>query len=390
MKSSLRYQEGHLYEHHGAWYVRYRRKVRHEDGSSTWKRMARRLGRSCDFTNRFDVRRCRTELMLVVNRDWLSAYSRTTIAAFVDGDFLPWAREERRASTSHGYQAIWRTYLRDRVGNIGLREFRTVDANRTLAAIARDRDLSRNTLRRIKSVLSTIFIYAKNVGAFDGANPVTGAFIPKNARDPKETRAYDLAQVAQMLEVLPLLAKALVATAAFAGLRHGELRGLHWTDYTGNKLSIRRSMWNSAVNPPKTRASWNAVPVIGQLAKILEEYRKSVGSSESRMLFQGGGGLPINLDAYTRRVVLPALKKIGIPWYGWHAFRRGLASNLYALGAQDKIVQRILRHSRPHVTRDCYIKVFDHTVLQAMQKLEAVLERADRNLYQLRFEFAQT
>jgi integrase len=108
-----------------------------------------------------------------------------------------------------------------------------VDANRTLAALARERDLSRNTLRRIKSVLSTIFIYAKNVGAFDGANPVTGAFIPKNARDPKETRAYDLAQVAQMLEVLPLLAKALVATVAFAGLRHGELRGLHCTDYTG-------------------------------------------------------------------------------------------------------------------------------------------------------------
>jgi hypothetical protein len=53
-------------------------------------------------------------------------------------------------------------------------------------------------------------------------------------------------------------------------------------------------------------------------------------------------------------------------------------------------VQRILRHSRPHVTRDWYIKVFDHTVPQAMQKLEAVLERADRNLYQLRFEFAQT
>src|SRR4029077_13059016 len=63
MKSSLRYQEGHLYEHHGAWYVRYRRKVRHEDGSSTWKRTARRLGRSCDFTNSFDVGR---------NSCWLS------------------------------------------------------------------------------------------------------------------------------------------------------------------------------------------------------------------------------------------------------------------------------------------------------------------------------
>jgi hypothetical protein len=165
MKSSLRYQEGHLYEHHGAWYVRYRRKVRHEDGSSTWKRTARRLGRWCDFTNPFDVRRCRAELMLVVNRDWLSAYSRTTIAAFVDGVFLPWAREERRASTSHGYQAIWRTYLRDRVANIGLREFRTVDANGHWQRL-RARGISRGThsdesSRFLVPSLSTLRMWAR-------------------------------------------------------------------------------------------------------------------------------------------------------------------------------------------------------------------------------------
>ncbi len=51
-----------------------------------------------------------------------------------------------------------------------------------------------------------------------------------------------------------------------------------------------------------------------------------------------------------------------------HAFRRGLASNLYAMGAQDKVVQRILRHSKPHVTRERYIKVFDRTVLDAVVK----------------------
>ena len=36
------------------------------------------------------------------------------------------------------------------------------------------------------------------------------------------------------------LISAFIATAAFAGLRRGELRGLEWTDYTGTELRINR------------------------------------------------------------------------------------------------------------------------------------------------------
>src|SRR5207237_1491561 len=77
-------------------------------------------------------------------------------------------------------------------------------------------------------------------------------------------------------------------------------------------------------------------------------------------------------------------------WYGWHAFRRGLASNLYAMGAQDKVVQSILRHSKPHVTRERYIKVFDPTVLEAVGKVQARIEeltRAEENCGQLELKF---
>ena len=45
------------------------------------------------------------------------------------------------------------------------------------------------------------------------------------------------------------------------------------------------------------------------------------------------------------------------------------------MGAQDKVVQRILRHARPHVTKECYIKVFDRTVLEAMERLQARIVR---------------
>jgi hypothetical protein len=50
----------------------------------------------------------------------------------------------------------------------------------------------------------------------------------------------------------------------------------------------------------------------------------------------------------------------------------GHCVNLYELGANEKIVQRILRHAKPHVAKDRYIKAFDPAVLEAMQRMQAV------------------
>jgi hypothetical protein len=104
-----------------------------------------------------------------------------TLTAFVEGAYLPWTKEERRANTSKGHHEIWINHIRDHVGELHLREFRTVDASRMVRAIAKENDLTKTTLQHIKSVLSTIFTYAKNEGAFDGANPVDGVLIPMHA-----------------------------------------------------------------------------------------------------------------------------------------------------------------------------------------------------------------
>jgi len=52
----------------------------------------------------------------------------------------------------------------------------------------------------------------------------------------------------------------------------------------------------------------------------------------------------------------------------------GLASNVYTMGAQDKVVQIILRHSKPHVTRERYINVFDRTEPEAVEKVQTRIE----------------
>ena len=106
MKAGLRYQNGCMYEHHGAWYVRYRQRILQEDGSAKLNHASKHLGRSADFSNIFEVKRCRASFMQAVNRDRFSAHSRITLTAFVEGAYLPWTKEERRASTSKGHHEI--------------------------------------------------------------------------------------------------------------------------------------------------------------------------------------------------------------------------------------------------------------------------------------------
>jgi integrase len=375
---AVRYQEGHLYVHHDAWYVRYRERVRQEDGSIKLRQKANRLGSLKDYPGESLIKPLLAEFLCKLNAGNFTPEPGMTLTEFVEKIYLPYL-QEKRASTKKGYEEIWNNHISDRVRNIQLRNFRTVNASRMLRAVADENDLSKTTLQHIKGVLSGIFTHAKNEGAFDGANPVQGARIPTNARESAETYAYNLAQICRILEFLPLLPKTVVATAAFAGLRRGELLGLEWTDYSGDALNVKRSVWKGLVNQPKTRASAKPVPVIRQLAEILNTYRSSTGDPQSGVMFHSGAGQHMDFDKLARQVVRPIVESLNIDWYGWHGFRRGIASNLYELGADEKIVQRVLRHAKSHVTKDRYIKAFDPAVMAAMKKLEATVDLVNQS-----------
>jgi integrase len=71
--------------------------------------------------------------------------------------------------------------------------------------------------------------------------------------------------------------------------------------------------------------------------------------------------------AYQRNKRLPR-------WAGWHAFRRGLATNLHANDTDDKTIQSVLRHSNVRVTQDSYIKTIPATTINAMEKIGEQME----------------
>jgi integrase len=56
-------------------------------------------------------------------------------------------------------------------------------------------------------------------------------------------------------------------------------------------------------------------------------------------------------------------------WHGWHAFRRGIATNPHALGVDDKDIQAILGHSNISISQNLYIKSVSVSQASAMDSL---------------------
>ncbi|MGA8490395.1 MAG: tyrosine-type recombinase/integrase [Terriglobales bacterium] len=62
---------------------------------------------------------------------------------------------------------------------------------------------------------------------------------------------------------------------------------------------------------------------------------------------------------------------------GWHAFRRGIATNLHELGVADKVIQTILRHANVATTQKHYIMVKSRNAGRvAMKQLERAIRKA--------------
>jgi integrase len=95
-----------------------------------------------------------------------------------------------------------------------------------------------------------------------------------------------------------------IATAAFIGLRAGEIQGVRWENFSGDELQIKRSVWSTQVGDTKNEERECAIPVIPLLREMLEAHGKLN---------------PPNGPDYIFSVEL-------------HSFRPGLTTHLNALG----------------------------------------------------------
>jgi integrase len=138
----------------------------------------------------------------------------------------------------------------------------------------------------------------------------------------------------------------MIALGLKAGLRHGELLALRWSDAdvdTG-PLSARRNLCEGHMGTPKNGRGRD-IPLCGTAVEALEAHPRTSRS----LVFCAPGGAPLTANA-CRRPLWRACASANLRPIGWHVLRHTFASHLAMRGAPLKAVQELLGHSTIEMT----------------------------------------
>ena len=95
MTRPVRYQDGHLFVDRGAWFVRYRERVRQDDGSIKLKQRATKLGSVRDYPRESDIRPLLVGFMQRLNAGKFAPEPSITLKEFCEKIYLPYLGKAR-------------------------------------------------------------------------------------------------------------------------------------------------------------------------------------------------------------------------------------------------------------------------------------------------------
>jgi len=368
-----RQSSGHLFKKGESWFLRYRETVIGDDGPKRVQR-CRRIASAIGTTRTKGAARAVANEFLGLNRKEAPDFSvAMTLGTFMEHIYFPAVKVENEHSTYQSYMNVWNRYLQS-ISELRLVEIRTATAEKALQNVAAQFDLSRSSYQNIKHLLSAALAHARRNGYLNSdADPIRDAKTP-HGKMPAFTYAYSLNEARSILGILPEPVKTMVAVAAFTGVRKSELVALKWENYDGNRVFVTEKFTHGKVGTPKCN-SQGVIPVAETLRQYLETHRAATGSPEEGYIFRSAAGTPISIDRLTISVVRPTLKAANIPWYGWHAFRRGFATSLFHLHVADRIIQQLLRHSDIATTMNVYVKAVGEDGRDAIAMLDKTFQR---------------
>jgi integrase len=236
------------------------------------------------------------------------------------------------------------------------------------------------TVLKVRTTLSAIFSEAVERGMVT-ANPCHGIRgLPKTAA--RRMLFLTAAEVAAVAEAIDARYRTLIYTAAYTGLRAGELHALRTkdVDLMRGRITVNRALkeWRGGhpvFGRPKSGEP-RTVELAGELVQILGAHLSSPGGNPDRLLFTAPTGGAIRHEAWARRFYRPAVKK-ALPRYAppaeqtlrFHDLRHTYVSFLIAEGVHPKAIQEQAGHKSITTTLDRY----GHLLPNAGEQIKAAL-----------------
>jgi integrase len=224
------------------------------------------------------------------------------------------------------------------------------------------RQLAPATVRECFRVLSLILRSAVQARLL-AHNACDGVRLPARHRQDEPVTLTREEVTGKLLPEIPDRYRALVATAAYTGLRWGECVGLHWSavDLDARRLRVVRVLVEvgGRITPkpyPKSRAGRRTVPVPVPLVELLTAHRAEFPAPD--LLFTNTTGGPVGRTSFRTRVWKPAVRRAGLPErLRFHGLRHSYATWLVSEGVPPNIVQRIMGHEDVTTTLAIYTDV---------------------------------
>jgi integrase len=156
---------------------------------------------------------------------------------------------------------------------------------------------------------------------------------------------------------------------AATGLRAGELFGLRVKHFVRDVVMVDQSVWQGAVQNPKTPNAHRQVDLNTSVADCLRAF---IGDRKEGFIFQSAKGTSIHQSNFLRRSLHPILAKLGIEKQGFHGFRRFRVTHLESSNVPAALVRYWTGHAnssdgsvvRQTVT-DKYVKMEKDTKFRA-------------------------
>ena len=341
-----------------------RSRGKRDDGSTKWQARWRHPSDP----------RVRVERVFKTKRDaerWL-ARQETRVD---DGTFINPRRSERPFSevydawrsswvghlqplTTDRYEQTWRAHLEPEFGGRKTNAI-THEAVQRYVDRLRDEGKGPATIRKIHAVLSAMFTEGIRLGVVQ-TNPCRHVRLPRAPH--REMLFLSSAEIGKLADAIHPHFRALVYTAAYTGLRAGELGGLRRedVDLLHGTLTVRQALKDVngrlEFGPTKTHAQ-RRITLPTFLRKLLEDHLAGATPGGSGLVFTGVRGAPLQHRVFYKRQFKPAVRaalpaaKAGLRF---HDLRHTCASLLIAAGAHPKAIQERLGHASITMTLDRY------------------------------------
>lgn len=314
-----------------------------------------------------------------------------TFGEFVEQVYRPTVLPLLARSHAERYAGVLKNYLLPAFGKVALFDIEKPSSTlgQQFFISLRDRDLSRESLDKIRDCFSSV-LRAALEKTYIANNPALTIKLPKARATPRLKPTVTVEQFNALVAIVPEPYATMMYVAVWTGLRVSELVALRWRDIGTSTITVDEKCCRGEWGEPKSEASKATIQVLPKVIHRIHALKNQTvrlkggrGGYQTFKLVKSSGpndlvfqsvrkGAVMRDNNILSRFIAPAARTLALAGVNWQCLRRSHATWLKRAGVPLKDASVQMRHARTSITADIYEMTPEADQVTAVSKLESL------------------